>query len=196
MIKVKSWKISDLKSAEYNPRQISKRQFEHLKESIFEFGFLIPVVVNTHPDRFGVVVGGHQRIKVEEEAKKKTVPCVEVNLPIEKERELNIRLNQNGGTFDFDILANQFDQDELLDFGFEEWQLSMFNPVEDPNPIPEGPEEKFKPIKLMYDKQTRETIMKGLKTVKNFAGLQNASEVVQFLLEQYLSSAESKMSDS
>jgi len=43
------------------------------------------------------------------------VPCVEVDLTPEKEKELNVRLNKNTGQWDWDALANHFDVGELLE---------------------------------------------------------------------------------
>ena len=48
-----------------------------------------------------------------------------VDLTYEKERELNIRLNKNTGKFDYDILANLYDADELKDYGFTDAELGM-----------------------------------------------------------------------
>jgi hypothetical protein len=47
-------------------------------------------------------------------------PCYEIDLPIERERELNIRLNKNTGDWDMDALANNFNVDDLKDWGFED----------------------------------------------------------------------------
>jgi hypothetical protein len=52
-----------------------------------------------------------------------TFPCVEVDLPLERERELNVRLNKTTGEFDFDKLANFFDADELTEWGFSDEEL-------------------------------------------------------------------------
>ena len=49
-----------------------------------------------------------------------TVPCIELDLTLEKEKELNIRLNKSGGEFDFDMLEEHFDKDDLIEFGFED----------------------------------------------------------------------------
>lgn len=54
----------------------------------------------------------------------KEFPCVEVNLNEEKERELNIRLNRNLGEWDFDSLANNFDVGDLVEWGFNEEELT------------------------------------------------------------------------
>lgn len=120
-------KISDLKPAEYNPRQINKNDFEQLKKSLQNFDVVEPVVVNMHKDRKNVIVGGHQRLKALASLGHKEVPCVEVDLPLEREKELNIRLNKNTGDFDFDVLANFFDVDDLLDWGFTKDEVDFFD---------------------------------------------------------------------
>ena len=113
-------KINDLIAAEYNPRQLTKDQYKHLSDSIKRFGLVDPIIVNKNKDRKNIVVGGHQRIRVAKDLKINDIPCVEVDLDYDKERELNVRLNKNMGEFDYDVLANMFDMDELIDWGFEE----------------------------------------------------------------------------
>lgn len=111
--------IIDLKPAEYNPRELTKKQYEDLKQSLLEFGVVEPVLVNMQEDRENVVIGGHQRLRIWSELGNKTIPCVEVKLALEKEKELNIRLNKNGGQWDWDLLANNFDSEDLIDWGFD-----------------------------------------------------------------------------
>lgn len=53
-------KLSDLKEAEYNPREIDKRALEGLKYSLEEFGDISGIVYNK---RTGRLVSGHQRVK-------------------------------------------------------------------------------------------------------------------------------------
>ena len=113
-------KINDLIAAEYNPRQLTKDQYKHLSDSVKRFGLVDPIIVNKNKDRKNIVVGGHQRIRVAKDLKINDIPCVEVDLDYDKERELNVRLNKNMGEFDYDVLANMFDMDELIDWGFEE----------------------------------------------------------------------------
>ncbi len=55
----------------------------------------------------------------------KKVPCIFLKLTLEEERELNIRLNRNSGEWDWDALANNFDEEELIDFGFEAYELHI-----------------------------------------------------------------------
>ena len=117
--------IEDLVFAEYNPRQLSEDQYKNLKDSITRFGLVDPIIINKNKDRKGIIIGGHQRVKVARTMGIKEVPCVEVDLTYEKEKELNIRLNKNTGGWDMDILANTFDVNELLDWGFDESELSL-----------------------------------------------------------------------
>ena len=120
-MKIEQIKASKLKPATYNPRQISTKQFKDLSKSIATFGLVDPIIVN----KDYTVIGGHQRLKVLNEMQTDTIPCVVLNLSKEKERELNVRLNKNTGDFDIDILANEFDIDELVDWGFKHIDLDI-----------------------------------------------------------------------
>lgn len=123
-------KISDLNHAEYNPRRLTKSQYDYLKTSLEKFGFCDPVIVNSNPERKNIIIGGHQRVRVWSRMKKKTVPVVYIDLPIDKEKELNIRLNKNTGEWDFDKLANEFDLDKLIQWGFDEKEFEI-DPLND-----------------------------------------------------------------
>ena len=116
-------KIDDLIFAEYNPRQLSKEQFKYLKDSIHRFGLVDPIIVNKNQNRKNIIIGGHQRCKVAKAMGIKDVPCLELDLDYDKERELNVRLNKNTGDWDFNILGNNFELEELIDWGFKEDDL-------------------------------------------------------------------------
>ena len=131
----------DLKPANYNPRQISATDYDALKDSISKFGMAEPIVGNSNPDREGIVIGGHQRLRACMDLGIKEVPCFLVNLEEKDERELNIRLNRNHGEFDFDALANHFDAGDLLDWGMSARELEL-DVV-----LPEEGEEEEKPKK-------------------------------------------------
>ena len=136
--------IAELIFAEYNPRQLSTDQYEHLKASLKRFDCVEPVIVNTHPDRKDIIVGGHQRVRVWKDLGHDTIPCTHVNLPLEKERELNVRLNKNTGSFDWDALGNNFDMEELIEWGFSEDEIDFGvddAPVTKPDPAPEPSKE-------------------------------------------------------
>ena len=122
--------VDKLISAEYNPRQLKKEQYQNIKESLQRFGFVDPVIINKNKDRKNIIIGGHQRVKVAKDLKYTEVPCLELDLSLDKEKELNIRLNKNVGEWDYDILANLFDFNDLMDWGFTEDDLAGFSPEE------------------------------------------------------------------
>ena len=98
--------VSELKAATYNPRKDLKpgdAEYEKLKRSIQEFGYVEPVIWNK---RTGVVVGGHQRLKVMKDLGFTEVDCVVVDLDESKEKALNIALNKISGEWDTDLLTN------------------------------------------------------------------------------------------
>ena len=120
--------INVLISAEYNPRQLKKEQYQNIKDSLERFGFVDPIIINKNKDRKNIIIGGHQRIRVAKDLKLKQIPCIELDLPLDKEKELNIRLNKNVGEWDYDILANLFDVESLIEWGFTEDELVGFAP--------------------------------------------------------------------
>ena len=120
-MKITNKKAKDLKPSEYNPRQISTKQYNDLKKSIENFGLVDPIIINFD----GTIIGGHQRFKVLQEMETENIPCVVLELNKKQEKELNIRLNKSGGEFDFDLLANHFDVDELVDWGFKHIDLDI-----------------------------------------------------------------------
>jgi ParB/RepB/Spo0J family partition protein len=115
-------KTSVLKEAEYNPRQMTKKQAEDLKASIKKFGLVDPIIVNKHPRREDIVIGGHQRLKIAAQLGIDTVPVLYLDLDEEQEKELNLRLNKNTGEWDFDALS-AFDSNLLLTIGFSDEEL-------------------------------------------------------------------------
>ena len=142
-MKIVNRKIKDLIRAEYNPRELTKDQYNQLKDSLLRFGVVDPVIVNKHPDRDNIIIGGHQRSKVWEDMGNDKIPTVELSLTLDKEKELNVRLNKNTGQFDMDMLANHFETDDLIEWGFDEKELVGFDEVEleaeeDEFDVPEG----------------------------------------------------------
>ena len=113
--------IGKLKHAEYNPRVLTDEDRADILASLADFGTVQPAVVNMHKGRELVIVGGNQRVLIAEEDLKWTqFPCWLVNVPIEKERKLNVRLNRNQARWDYDKLIKEFDASELLELGFNE----------------------------------------------------------------------------
>lgn len=116
---------NELIEADYNPRQLTEKSFKELKTSLETFGFVDPVLINKNKNRKNIIIGGHQRVKVAQMLNIAKVPCVEIDLDEAAERELNVRLNKNTGDWDWDMLANNFDNEQLLEWGFAEQELGV-----------------------------------------------------------------------
>ena len=96
---------AELLPAEYNPRKDLKpgdAEYEKLKRSIEQFGYVEPVIWNKATGR---VVGGHQRLKVMQDMGITEIDCVVVDMPEDKEKALNIALNKISGEWDTDKLS-------------------------------------------------------------------------------------------
>jgi len=119
-MEIKNRNISELKSADYNPRKISDKELEDLKKSITNLDILEPVVVNTFPGRENIIISGHQRVKAAKELGLSVFPCYEVSFDLKKEKEANVRLNKNTGGWDMDKLATNFELEDLTNWGFED----------------------------------------------------------------------------
>ena len=129
--------VDQIKSADYNPRKITPKKKKELRESIEKFGLRDPLKLNMHPTRENVLISGHQRLKICKEIGMDKVPVTFENVPLEKEKEMNLRWNKNGGDFDLEMVIEVADRTTLLDIGF--------SPKELPNLMTEF-EEKFKDI--------------------------------------------------
>lgn len=169
-MKVQNYKPDDLIMAEYNPRQLTKEQHAQLKDSIQRFGLVDPLIVNKNKERDNILVGGHQRLRIAKELGIKKVPCVEVDLSLDQEKELNIRLNKNVGEWDYDSLANYFDVDELMDWGFTDDELQFYE--EEPEYQELTEDDKNKPPKVQI-------------TFKTFEDQENAIKEISKILEKY-----------
>lgn len=135
-MKIENIDVNDVIFAEYNPRRLTPHQAQDLKDSLSRFGFVDPVILNSHPERKNILIGGHQRLKVWKEMGNKIVPAVYVELTRDKERELNIRLNKNTGEWAWDELGNNFSNEELIEWGFTEKEL--FGNIDIKHPETEG----------------------------------------------------------
>lgn len=96
--------ISVLKPAEYNPRKKLKKgdkEYKKIMDSIEEFGFADPLVVNADM----TIIGGHQRLTVAMDMGYTEVPCAVVDIDKTREKALNIALNKITGQWDDNLLA-------------------------------------------------------------------------------------------
>lgn len=95
-----------LMAAKYNPRKDLKPgdvEYEKLRRSIEEFGYVEPVIWN---ERTGNIVGGHQRYKVLTSLGYTEIECVVLNIDEQREKALNVALNKISGEFDIPLLTD------------------------------------------------------------------------------------------
>ncbi len=168
-IKIKQRKISELNPAEYNPRQLTDKQYKQLKKSLKTFGCVEPVVINSNPMRKDIIVGGHQRCKVWADLGNDTIPTVEVELDEAAEMELNVRLNKNTGEFDFDMLSSYFDMEVLKEWGFQDYEFGMTldDDMTDDFDLPDGDKEPFQQMKFTLADAQAEAIKEALTLAKS-----------------------------
>lgn len=137
--------LKALKDYDRNPRRINKDQFDNLVKSIKEDGYHQRLVVNTD----GTIIGGHQRKKALIAAGVNAGSKVKVLLPDrllhENEfKRINIRDNAPYGEFDMDILASDFDIEELLEWGLPEEMFPSFAESSEKDEKPIADENKHK----------------------------------------------------
>ena len=131
--------IKDIKSNPNNPRIIKDDKFKKLVQSIIDFPRMLeirPIVVNDEM----VVLGGNMRLKACKEAGLKEIPVIKASdLTPEQQREFIIKDNVGFGEWDWAMLANEWDSDELQDWGLDipDFENKQLEAVEDDYEIPE-----------------------------------------------------------
>ena len=133
---LKTIPVGELKPAEYNPRKKLKpgdKEYEKIKNSIEEFGFADPLVVNADM----TIIGGHQRLTVAMALGYTEGPCAVVDIDKVREKALNIALNKITGAWDESLLADlladiQASEFDLGKTGFDPPEIeTLFNKVHD-----------------------------------------------------------------
>ncbi len=117
-MKTQSVSISKIKPNPNNPRLIKDDKFAKLVTSIQEFPEMLnirPIVVNKDM----VILGGNMRFKACKEAGLKEIPIIIADLTEEQEREFIIKDNISGGEWDWNLLANEWDTDQLTGWGLD-----------------------------------------------------------------------------
>lgn len=131
--------IVDLKHFHKNPRVLTEEQQQQLEQSLKKFGLIDKPIINTD----NTVIGGHQRLKTLELMGEQEIEVYvpDAQLSDKDVEELNIRLNKNTGEWDWDILANEWDKDDLLAWGFTEEEFGLGIIDEDEILTPQNEEE-------------------------------------------------------
>ena len=128
--------INELISPEYNPRQITDDEMEKLKNSINEFGYIAPIIVNKHNNH---IIGGNQRYHALKDMGYDEIDVIFIEeTDLNREKTLNIALNKISGDWDnekLEELLNELNTSdiELILTGFDEFELEglLFDADED-----------------------------------------------------------------
>jgi len=122
---LRTFRLDELTDYYKNPRSLSEKEFKQLKTSLDKFGMIDKPIVNA--DSAHTIIGGHQRKHVLETSGVKEVECwiPDRELTEREVEELNIRLNKNTGSWDFDTLANEWELGDLLEWGFDKHELDL-----------------------------------------------------------------------
>jgi ParB-like nuclease domain len=125
-MQIEIWDIEKVRPTltEYNPRLISDRALDDLKNGIKKFGCILPVVINQRTQN---MVGGHQRFRASEALGLSEIPVTLVDLDVAAEKSLNLALNKIEGKWDYALLEDALTQvseaDLLIFSGFSESDL-------------------------------------------------------------------------
>ena len=115
---IEAYNIYEIRINEANPRTIRDSKFEQLVKSIREFPDMTmvrPLIINQD----NMILGGTMRYLAMKELEFEIIPCQKVDWDEAKQQEFIIKDNLNFGEWDWDALANDFNADDLEDWGLE-----------------------------------------------------------------------------
>jgi hypothetical protein len=192
-IMIKKVKITDVIGNPENPRIIKDYKYKSLVKSIKEFPKMLeirPIVVNKDM----MILGGNMRWKACIESGIKEIPVIIASDLTEKEqREFTIKDNVAFGEWDWDGLANEWNVEDLTDWGLDLPKFETIGDIEANGRMASTLDEKLdtylnatiKQIVLYYEIQDYEAVLKFLDKVASENDLLDNSSVIKFLSEKY-----------
>ena len=191
-MKTEKVKISQVKNNPNNPRVIKNDDFRKLVKSIKEAPWMLQlrsIIVNDD----NVVLGGNQRLRACKEAGLKEIYIIRASsLTEEQQREFTIKDNSSYGEWDWDMLANEFETDELSDWGL---RLPKIYFDDDDDPVIDQDNfaktmdtyinAKVKQITLFFNSDDYEKAIDNLEIIRQKENLTDNTQVFNFLIEKY-----------
>lgn len=159
-------KLSEVKLNPNNPRIIKDDKFKKLVQSIKDFPEMLnirPIVVNQDM----IILGGNMRYKACKEAGLKEIPVIITDLSEDKQREFLIKDNTSGGEWDWEVLANEWDSEEL-----EAWGLDLVGFDLDSDELgtdfslPDGDKAPFQQMTFTLADEQAEQIKNAISDIK------------------------------
>ena len=158
--------IGTIKNNPNNPRVIKDDKFKKLVQSIKdlpEMAEVRPVVVNTDM----VVLGGNMRLKAMREAGWKDVPIQVVDWDEDKQRQFIIKDNVSGGEWDWEMLANEWDTEELQEWGLDLPGFDLdANGLGEDFTLPDGDKAPFQQMTFTLADEQAEQIKNAIADIK------------------------------
>ena len=186
-----------------NPREWTRTDLDHLIKSIKETPELLEargLIVYPHGGKY-IILGGNMRFSALREMNEVDAPCYVMpeDTPIEKLREIIIKDNGAFGSWDYDMLANEWDDLPLCDFGVPAWETKSVSPDEfgEDFSLPSGDKEPFQQMTFtLADFQASEIKdaleeVKGLeeyKTMITFGNSNTNGNALALIIEQWIES--------
>ena len=160
--------LSSLKGYYKNPRTLSEKEQRQLSDSIDRFGLIDKPIINLD----FTIIGGHQRVEVMRLKGGDSVHCWVPSRVLDRKEleELNVRLNRNNGSWDYDVLANEFDLGDLFSWGFDEDELGLGKA--------EKPKKEPKPV-ISLEFSDKDTMLEYMQKCEEIAALSSAKMKVK-----------------
>jgi len=163
---IKKVKITEVISNPNNPRLIKDDKFKKLVKSIQEFPDMLnvrPIVVNKDM----VVLGGNMRLKAIKEAGIKEINIEIVDWSEDKQKEFIIKDNASFGEWDWSDLANNWDSEELTDWGVDIIGFSNVQDLGEDFSLPNGDKSPFQQMTFTLADEQAEQIKNAIEEIKS-----------------------------
>ena len=163
---IKKVKITEVISNPNNPRLIKDDKFKKLVKSIQEFPDMLnvrPIVVNKDM----VVLGGNMRLKAIKEAGIKEINVDIVDWSEDKQKEFIIKDNASFGEWDWSDLANNWDSEELTDWGVDIIGFSNVQDLGEDFSLPNGDKSPFQQMTFTLADEQAEQIKNAIEEIKS-----------------------------
>jgi hypothetical protein len=163
---IKKVKITEVISNPNNPRLIKDDKFKKLVKSIQDFPDMLnvrPIVVNKDM----VVLGGNMRLKAIKEAGIKEINVDIVDWSEDKQKEFIIKDNASFGEWDWSDLANNWDSEELTDWGVDIIGFSNVEDLGEGFSLPDGDKSPFQQMTFTLADEQAEQIKNAIEEIKS-----------------------------
>ena len=169
-MKTQTVPINEVKSNPNNPRIIKDDKFKKLVASIKELPQMLelrPIVVNEDM----VVLGGNMRLKACKEAGLKEIPIIKASeLNEEQQRAFIIKDNVGYGEWDWEMVANEWDAELLIEWGLDVWKGEGegvdLDSLSDEFSLPEGDKAQFEQMTFTLADEQATQIKNAIADIK------------------------------